>query len=87
MVMDKLIRKHPAGSVDNDGAVFLSGKWCMPRPVRFMPLDSEVDEVSAQKVIINERIAQFICSAARLWMESFLPTDKKKFHRYCWRNC
>ena len=46
----------------------------MPRPLKFIPLDSEEDAVSAQQVIINERISQFVSAVARLRMESFLPT-------------
>jgi len=78
VAMDELIRKHPADSVDDDGAAFWSGTRRMPRPLRFTPLDSEEDEVSAQQVIINERIAQFVRSAARLRMESFLPADENE---------
>lgn len=71
--MNELLQKHPEDSVDDDGAAFWSGTRRKPRLLRFVPLDSEEGEVSAQQVIINERIAQFVCSAARLRMESFLP--------------
>jgi len=76
--MDELIQKHPIDSVDDNGAPFWSGTRKVPRPLRFVPLDSEEDEVSAQQVIINERIAQFVSAAARLRMETFLPTPSEK---------
>eukprot|EP00571_Detonula_confervacea_P000614 CAMPEP_0172319668 /NCGR_PEP_ID=MMETSP1058-20130122/38333_1 /TAXON_ID=83371 /ORGANISM="Detonula confervacea, Strain CCMP 353" /LENGTH=1432 /DNA_ID=CAMNT_0013034763 /DNA_START=69 /DNA_END=4364 /DNA_ORIENTATION=+ len=75
VAMDELLQKHPIDSVDDDGARFWSGARRVPKPLRFIPLDSEDDEVSAQQLIINERIAQFVRSAARLRMESFLPVD------------
>ena len=74
IAMDELIQKHPVDSVDDDGAPFWTGARKMPRPLKFIPLDSEEDAVSAQQVIINERIAQFVSAVARLRMESFLPT-------------
>jgi len=77
MAMDELLQKHPVDSVDDDGAPFWSGTRKVPRPLRFIPLDSEDDEVSAQQMIINERIAQFVQSAARLRMESFLLVDNE----------
>lgn len=70
--MDELIQKHPADSLDEDGHPFWSGTRRVPKPLRFIPLDSEDDEVSAQQVIINERIAEFVSAATRLRMESFL---------------
>jgi len=72
VTMAELIQKHPLDSVDDDEMPFWSGARRAPKPMRFMPLDSEDGEVSAQQVIINERIAQFVSSAARLRMESFL---------------
>jgi len=78
VAMDELIQKHPIDSVDDDGAPFWSGTRKVPRPLRFVPLDSEEDEVSAQQVIINERMAQFVSAAARLRMETFLPTPSVK---------
>jgi ubiquitin-activating enzyme E1 len=71
VTMAELIQKHPLDSVDDDGLPFWSGTRRAPKPMRFMPLDSDV-QVSAQQVIINESIAQFVSSAARLRMESFL---------------
>ena len=71
VTMAELIQKHPLDSVDDDDSLFWSGTRRAPKPMRFMPLDSDV-QVSAQQVIINERIAQFVSSAARLRMESFL---------------
>ena len=71
VAMAELIQKHPLDSVDDDDTPFWSGSRHAPKPMRFIPLNSDV-EVSAQQVIINERIAQFVCSAARLRMESFL---------------
>jgi len=76
VAMDELIQKHPIDSVDDEGAPFWSGARRVPKPLRFIPLDSEEEEVSAQQVIINERIAQFVSSAARLRMESFLPLGR-----------
>mmetsp|Transcript_13904 Transcript_13904/g.27252 ORF Transcript_13904/g.27252 Transcript_13904/m.27252 type:complete len:1445 (+) Transcript_13904:148-4482(+) len=73
VAMEELLQKHPVDSVDEDGAPFWSGTRRVPKPLRFIPLDSNEDEVSAQQIIINERIAQFVHSAARLRMESFLP--------------
>jgi len=70
--MDELIQKHPIDSLDDDGQPFWSGTRRPPTPLRFIPLDSEDDEVSAQQVIINERIAEFVSAATRLRMESFL---------------
>lgn len=70
--MDELIQKHPVDSLDEDGHPFWSGTRRVPKPLRFIPLDSEDDEVSAQQVIINERIAEFVSAATRLRMESFL---------------
>ena len=75
--MDELIQKHPIDSLDDDGAPFWSGTRKIPRPLRFIPLDSEEDEVSAQQVIINERIAQFVSATARLRMESFLSPQEE----------
>ena len=75
VTMDELIQKHPVDSLDDDGAQFWSGTRRAPRLLRFIPMDSEEDEVSAQQVIINERIAQFVRSAARLRMESFLEVQ------------
>ena len=75
VAMDELIQKHPIDSVDDDGSPFWTGTRRVPKPLRFVPLDSEEDEVSAQQVIINERIAQFVGAAARLRLESLLPTD------------
>ncbi|KAL7543014.1 hypothetical protein ACHAXR_012304 [Thalassiosira sp. AJA248-18] len=75
VAMDELIQKHPIDSLDDDGAPFWSGTRHAPKPLRFIPLDSEEDEVSAKQIIINERIAQFVRSAARLRMESFLPVE------------
>ena len=71
--MNELIDKHPVDSLDDDGAPFWSGTRRAPKPLRFIPLDSEEDEVSAQQVIINERLSQFVRSAARLRMEMFIP--------------
>lgn len=73
VAMEDLLQKHPVDSVDEDGAPFWSGTRRVPKPLRFIPLGSDEDEVSAQQIIINERIAQFVHSAARLRMESFLP--------------
>ncbi len=70
--MAELIQKHPLDSVDDDDMPFWSGTRRAPKPMQFIPLDSEDGEVSAQQVIINERIAQFVSAAARLRMESFL---------------
>ena len=78
VTMAELIQKHPLDSVDDDGMPFWSGSRRAPKPMRFIPLDSEDGEVSAQQVIINERIAQFVSSAARLRMESFL--DAREDH-------
>ncbi|KAL9187802.1 hypothetical protein ACHAXT_006180 [Thalassiosira profunda] len=75
VAMDELIQKHPADSVDDDGAPFWSGTRRVPKVLRYIPLDSEEDEVSAQQVLINERIAQFVRSAARLRMETFVLVD------------
>ena len=77
VAMDELIQKHPIDSLDDDGAPFWSGTRKIPRPLRFIPLDSEEDEVSAQQVIINERIAQFVSATARLRMESFYLLKKR----------
>lgn len=74
VTMAELIQKHPLDSVDDDDSPFWSGTRRAPKPMRFMPLDSDV-QVSAQQVIINERIAQFVSSAARLRMESFLQNS------------
>ncbi|KAL7437868.1 hypothetical protein ACHAXH_005809 [Discostella pseudostelligera] len=71
VAMNELLQKHPIDSVDDDGALFWSGARRAPKPLRFIPLDSEEEEVSAQQVLINERIAQFVSSASRLRMESF----------------
>eukprot|EP00577_Skeletonema_sp_RCC1716_P004352 CAMPEP_0113411772 /NCGR_PEP_ID=MMETSP0013_2-20120614/22462_1 /TAXON_ID=2843 ORGANISM="Skeletonema costatum, Strain 1716" /NCGR_SAMPLE_ID=MMETSP0013_2 /ASSEMBLY_ACC=CAM_ASM_000158 /LENGTH=1402 /DNA_ID=CAMNT_0000298185 /DNA_START=1399 /DNA_END=5607 /DNA_ORIENTATION=- /assembly_acc=CAM_ASM_000158 len=73
--MDELIQKHPVDSLDDDGQPFWSGTRRPPKPLRFIPLDSEDDEVSAQQVIINERIAEFVSAATRLRMESFLSVS------------
>ena len=73
--MDELIQKHPVDSLDDDGQPFWSGTRRPPKPLRFIPLDSEDDEVSAQQVIINERIAEFVAAATRLRMESFLSVS------------
>jgi ubiquitin-activating enzyme E1 len=73
--MDELIQKHPIDSLDDDGQPFWSGTRRPPKPFRFIPLDSEDDEVSAQQVIINERIAEFVAAATRLRMESFLSVS------------
>ncbi|KAL7445941.1 hypothetical protein ACHAXM_011760 [Skeletonema potamos] len=73
--MDELIKKHPVDSLDDDGQPFWSGTRRPPKPLRFIPLDSEDDEVSAQQVIINERIAEFVAAATRLRMESFLTVS------------
>ena len=70
--MKELIDKHPVDSLDDEGAPFWSGTRRAPKPLRFIPLDSEEDEVSAQQVIINERLSQFVRSAARLRMEMFI---------------
>jgi ubiquitin-activating enzyme E1 len=78
VTMTELIQKHPLDSVDDDGVPFWSGARRAPKPMRFIPLDSEEDEVSAQQVIINERIAQFVSAAARLRMESFLDVHNNK---------
>lgn len=75
VAMDELVQKHPIDSVDDDGALFWSGTRRAPKPFRFVSLNSDADEVSAQQVIINERIAEFVKAAARLRMESFLPVD------------
>jgi ubiquitin-activating enzyme E1 len=72
VAMNELLQKHPIDSVDDDGALFWSGARRAPKPLRFIPLDSDEEEVSAQQVLINERIAQFVSSASRLRMESFL---------------
>ena len=72
VTMAELIQKHPLDSVDDDAMPFWSGTRRAPKPMRFIPLDSEDGEVSAQQVIINEMIANFVSSAARLRMESFL---------------
>jgi ubiquitin-activating enzyme E1 len=74
VTMAELIQKHPLDSVDDDGSPFWSGTRRAPKPMRFMPLNSDV-QVSAQQVIINESIAQFVSSAARLRMESFLQNS------------
>ena len=66
--MEQLIQKHPVDSLDEDGQPFWSGTRRVPKPLRFIPLDSEDDEVSAQQVIINERIAEFVSAATRLRM-------------------
>ncbi|KAL3778057.1 hypothetical protein ACHAW5_011128 [Stephanodiscus triporus] len=76
VTMAELIQKHPIDSLDDDGMPFWSGTRRAPKPMRFIPLNSEEDEVSAQQVIINERIAQFVSSAARLRMESFLDIQE-----------
>ncbi|KAL3811063.1 hypothetical protein ACHAXA_009011 [Cyclostephanos tholiformis] len=76
--MSELIQKHPLDSVDDDDMPFWSGTRRAPKPLRFVPLDSEEDEVSAQQVIINERIAQFVSAAARLRMESYLDAHNDK---------
>ncbi len=76
VAMNELLEKHPVDSVDDDGALFWSGARRAPKPLRFIPLDSEEEEVSAQQVLINERIAEFVSSASRLRMESFLDVKK-----------
>ncbi len=76
VAMHELLEKHPIDSVDDDGALFWSGARRAPKPLRFIPLDSEEEEVSAQQVLINERIAQFVSSASRLRMESFLDVKE-----------
>ena len=73
--MNDLIQKHPIDSLDDDGQPFWSGTRRPPTPLKFIPLDSEDDEVSAQQVIINERIAEFVSAAARLRIESFLSVS------------
>ncbi|KAL7519500.1 hypothetical protein ACHAWX_005472, partial [Stephanocyclus meneghinianus] len=73
VAIEELLRKHPVDSVDEDGSPFWTGSRRIPTPLRFKTLDSGEDEVSATQVIINERIAQFVQSAARLRMETFLP--------------
>lgn len=73
--MEQLIQKHPVDSLDEDGQPFWSGTRRVPKPLRFIPLDSEDDEVSAQQVIINERIAEFVSAATRLRMETFLSVS------------
>ncbi|KAL3802952.1 hypothetical protein HJC23_011575 [Cyclotella cryptica] len=70
--IEELLRKHPVDSVDEDGTPFWTGSRRVPTPLRFKTLDVDEDEVSAKQVIINERIAQFVQSAARLRMETFL---------------
>ncbi|KAL7540920.1 hypothetical protein ACHAWF_006817, partial [Thalassiosira exigua] len=74
--MEELIEKHPVDSLDDDGVPFWSGTRRVPKPLRFVPMDSQDDEVSAQQVIVNERIAQFVRSAARLRVESFLDVNE-----------
>ena len=58
VTMAELIQKHPLDSVDDDAMPFWSGTRRAPKPMRFIPLDSEDGEVSAQQVIINEIITQ-----------------------------
>ena len=58
VAMAELIQKHPLDSVDDDAMPFWSGTRRAPKPMRFIPLDSEDGEVSAQQVIINEIITQ-----------------------------
>lgn len=79
VAMNELLQKHPIDSVDDDGALFWSGARRAPKPLRYIPLDSEDEEVSAQQVLINERIAQFVSSASRLRMESFLEINDGDF--------
>lgn len=79
VAMNELLQKHPIDSVDDDGALFWSGARRAPKPLRYIPLDSEDEEVSAQQVLINERIAQFVSSASRLRMESFLEIKDGDF--------
>ena len=70
--IDELLQKHPVNSVDEDGAPFWTGSRRVPTPLQFKSLNSGEDEVSAQQVMINERIAQFVQFTARLRIESFL---------------
>jgi ubiquitin-activating enzyme E1 len=78
VAIEELLQKHPIDSVDEEGAPFWTGSRRVPSPLRFKALNSGEDEVSAQQVMINERIAQFVQSAARLRMESFLIGDNTK---------
>lgn len=71
----ELLQKHPADSIDEDGVPFWTGSRRVPTPLSFKALNSSEDEVSAQEIIVNERIAQFVQAAARLRMESFLTGD------------
>ena len=70
--IDELLQKHPTDSLDEDGVPFWTGSRRVPTPLKFQSLNSGDDEVSAQQVMINEKIAQFVQTAARLRMESFL---------------
>jgi ubiquitin-activating enzyme E1 len=74
----ELLKKHPADSLDEDGAPFWTGSRRVPSPLKFTALNAGEDEVSAQQVVINESIAQFVQFAARLRMESFLASDQSE---------
>eukprot|EP00956_Cyclotella_meneghiniana_P020484 scaffold36296_cov115-Cyclotella_meneghiniana.AAC.12 len=73
--INELLQKHPADSIDEEGAPFWTGSRRVPTPLSFKALNSSEDEVSAQQIIVNERIAQFVQAAARLRVESFLTSD------------
>ena len=70
--IDELLQKHPTDSLDEEGVPFWTGSRRVPTPLKFQSLNSGEDEVSAQQVMINEKIAQFVQTAGRLRMESFL---------------
>jgi ubiquitin-activating enzyme E1 len=64
----ELLAKHPIDSLDEDNEPFWSGSRKAPTPATF----SADDQLDSQQDIVNRNYIDFVRSAARLRMETFL---------------
>ena len=76
--INAILNKHPRNSLDEDGEPFWTGTRRCPTPLSFDTFFT--NENDKFQTSINQYLIDFILSAARLRMETFLPI---KFHSSC----
>jgi ubiquitin-activating enzyme E1 len=64
----QLMKDHPMDSLDEDGEPFWTGTRRPPKPLLFEPTDD------SEQSTINEHLIEFVRSAARLRLETLLPS-------------
>jgi ubiquitin-activating enzyme E1 len=70
--VENLLRKHPVDSFDEDGEKFWSGSRKVPKSLLF----SASAEVGSQQDVINQQIVDFVKTAARLRIETFVSDSE-----------